>query len=525
MDDISLSAMKDGRIISLPLGRVENMIVREAVNESVAIIAPPPSYPPGTPSKSVVLGTFTQTIHSEVITNAEPTTTLGPHNSGFITMMNNGTYIGDPPLDTVITIGPNIQIGNNWEVAVATPAFGGGGLPTGQPTVTLVNQTGFNLTLTIQLQDANVNGAVPTTMEYDAIPNGSIITSFGLNGNGLLLVTSRLKIEYFAYGATDNKLILLGIVSNTYNPPSITPSPMPNIIPLEMEIANINDEINTIVLDIGGLSSDIELLNSEITTINSQLFLTKVVLTTPVTFPPTVATVNIPSGATMMRLTMCGGGGGGGSSNGTHDGGSGGGAGVIYQMMVQVSSNDTLAYVLGPGGAGGTGGSNGENGISSGMQLSTYTVIVAGAGGGGLAGNSTQGLGGGGGSGGFVYPSSIGVLESGPYDANGNTPGVGQQPFPPLSGGSSSIAVLIGAVSYPLVTGGGGAGFESYPPGVGGDAPGLGNSGIGVTPSGGSLYSIPSGFTYGGYGGIGGTTSSPDGTKGGDGVIILEFNV
>lgn len=497
MSQVYLSAIKDGEILSIPVENLEAEIVCEAVCRSIEAIAPAPSYPDNS-----VVGNFTQVVHSETITNNIPSMTLAGGNSGSIILINNGTYTTDPPMNTDITIGSGIQIGNNWEVAIATPGYPHPSTST-QPTITLINETGFPLTLTVQLQDANVNNATPTNMEYNDIPSGDTIAIYGQNNNGLSLLTSRMRLEYFAYGEVGKKLILIGIITNTYNPPSL---PLPQG---PQGIQGIQGPQGP--QGIQGPQGPSE-------------YPTVVIFSTPTSSTGAPSSYTVPNGATLMRLSMCGGGGGGGGGSFSYTGGSGGGAGVIYHMIVRVTGGYNLRYVVGSGGTGGTAGSSssagtdGTTGRYSAIQISAYTVLYTGGGGGGGGSGSSQGAGGAGGAAGSaqkfgVEPSNISAI--------GSTAGTAAPPFVALSGGSPSSG-LDGSLAYPLVTGGGGAGFGSN--GIGGDAPGLGNSGYPATPSGGSLYSIEQGNTYGGWGGLGGMMSA-NGGKGGDGVIILEFNI
>lgn len=60
----------------------------------------------------------------------------------------------------------------------------------------------------------------------------------------------------------------------------------------------------------------------------------------------------VPTGVTMILLTMTGGGGGGGGSNAQNYSASGGGAGgTLYGIMYPVTPGATIAYVVGAGGA------------------------------------------------------------------------------------------------------------------------------------------------------------------------------
>jgi len=537
MSDLSLTGTCNGQIVSIPYGQLKNSLLQEttqaAINQVTSINTP--SY---TPSK--VAGTYTQVVHSETIMTNVSSAGLDKTTSGNLIMVNNGTYSGDPPLNTIIPIGSNIAIGNNWDVIIATPAYTPSGPITTSslPTISVVNQTGYPVNITIQLQDATTNGGVPTNVVYIGIPNGGTIVTFGTNTSNMYLLTSRIHMELYAYGETDGSLILVASVVNTYNPPYI---PI-NLSMLESQIDTINNNISQSLSSLANtIEGNIGLLQSEVNGIISTTFRS---------YPPIIepigefANTTVPDGATLMRVTMCGGGGGGGAAGVDIDtstpinGGSGGGAGIIYQMVVRVEGGNILDYIIGAGGIGGVASSDGMgtaggNGGSTGLQISPNMAIVAGGGGGG--GSTTQpdpndtfpsGFGGGGGAA-TTLKSISSIGESSGYQGLYHTPGVGSKSFPPLSGGSDTNT-NVGSVSYPLVTGGSGAGYGSIY-GYGGDAPGFGNAGYPTSnTSGGSLFSISSGLPYGGYGGIGGTldnNSIGDGSNGGNGVIILEYDI
>jgi hypothetical protein len=185
-------------------------------------------------------------------------------------------------------------------------------------------------------------------------------------------------------------------------------------------------------------------------------------------------TFTIPSGKTVLKVTVTGGGGGGGGGA-TASGAGGGAGGTAIKYLTSVTPGNTLSITIGSGGGGGTyqgssGGSGGTSSVSSGTQTIS-TISATGGGGGGYQNNPTLGGSGGAGSGGDL-------------NLNG---GGGQDGIVPVS-------------AY----GGGGQGGNSYWGGTG-----AGNNGRNA---------------YNGCGGTGRSrTSSGTGGTGGTGLVTIEY--
>ena len=204
-------------------------------------------------------------------------------------------------------------------------------------------------------------------------------------------------------------------------------------------------------------------------------------------------TWNKPAGAKMVHVRMVGGGGGGASgvcsitANARSGGGGASGGTVSYIVIPASELGDTVAVVVGAGGAGGlgrntVGGSNaGQNGGSS--LFGNYRTIYGGGASGPTAANALGG-------------HFFNLIASGNSGAGGN----GQA----TSG--TTAANFTGGQFYPTGGGGGGgAGAASTTPAVGG---GGGSRTVGITPI---AYTAT---LAGGSGGTTGGVAATNGTNG-----------
>jgi hypothetical protein len=107
-------------------------------------------------------------------------------------------------------------------------------------------------------------------------------------------------------------------------------------------------------------------------------------------------TFTIPSGKTVVKVTVVGGGGGGGGYNAA---GGGGAAGTAVSYLTGLTAGNTLTITVGNGGTGG-GNANGNAGatssVASGTQTITTVSATGGSGGPGVNTSGTQGTSGGG---------------------------------------------------------------------------------------------------------------------------------
>ena len=217
-------------------------------------------------------------------------------------------------------------------------------------------------------------------------------------------------------------------------------------------------------------------------------------------------TFTVPSGVSMVWVTLQGGGGGGGgggNANGAYGYGAGGGGGgqFILRMPYNVSLGQDISVVVGAGGAGGTGtsavnfGSGGGNGGSS-----QFGSLIAYGGGGG------SGSGGGGGPTGVTGGSSANKVSG-------------------AAGGSGCAGQCYGNTggSVPGAMPGGAAG-SSYGAGGGGGASYSGQGGAGGAGT--SCTAGSAGSGYGAGGGGGGGVNSGTGCNGGagsSGFVLVEW--
>lgn len=202
-------------------------------------------------------------------------------------------------------------------------------------------------------------------------------------------------------------------------------------------------------------------------------------------------TFTVPTGVSLVWVTMCAGGGGGGS--GTPGGGGGGGESLIY-WPINVTPGASMAVTVGSGGPGGTGGPGGSTGSSS--SFGGLTVS------GGSGGAGTTGAGAGGNGGGY-YAGSGGI------GVKGST----------------------GTIAYPII-GGAGGGEDGFAGGVvglftGGAASSGGGGGASAFGSGGAGAGAPGSGTAGGTcaggGGAGAGGGGTSGGAGGNGQVIVEW--
>jgi hypothetical protein len=195
-------------------------------------------------------------------------------------------------------------------------------------------------------------------------------------------------------------------------------------------------------------------------------------------------TYDIPTAASVLRITCVGGGGGGGGGgaalvNMAQVGGAGGAAGVTSVQVVPVSTNTQLVVHVGTPGTGGVGAKGGGD-------------TAGGAGGGGgpssVTGSGISVRGGGGGGGQAGQGASTTAVHGAAYGAPGNVYTA------TASGGSGGSSGLDGGFPVSLSTGGGGGG-------------GTGGSSLG---GGGGSAGSPSGLASAGK--TGGNSSTSGGT-------------
>ena len=522
MDDVSLSGfnMDSGNMMLIPLS---DIIYQGTASTACEFLNTKPLY-----TTNSIEGTITDTVHSEITTNKVSSTTLDTSNSGNLITINNGSYGANPPLDIALTISSSSVMGNNWDIVVATPAAYTKSVPPSQPTISIINGMDKRVTLSLQVEDATINQGILTFETYRFIPIGGTIVTFGKNNDSLYLTSSRIQLEFFAFGLTTDQYLFVGSITNTYNPPSI-----PRTIGLIGLQGPTGLQGNMGPTGLQGIQGPTGLQG-----INGVVGVTGPTgLAAPPRFdiaPPVIVdrpssgTYTTPPNASLLRITMCGGGGGAGySSSSTSLGGGGGGAGVIYRMIVETSGSTTYSYSVGAGGTGGISTSYaGSNGEPSSIQVSGSLYLYAGGGGYG-DGDLDGKIGGAGGACGGVslVSTNSSVTPPSGVSANGGNVSTSTAPFVPgINGGSvinfeSGIISIPGISIYPMVTGGGGG----YNGGPGTDAPGLGSSrSYTLSTSGGSLFSIEENLSYGGYGGSI-NVNGGDGSAGGDGYLKIEF--
>jgi len=152
-------------------------------------------------------------------------------------------------------------------------------------------------------------------------------------------------------------------------------------------------------------------------------------------------TFTIPTGKTVVKVTVVGGGGGGGSAAYMGSGGGGGGSAIKY--LTGLTPGNTLTVTRGAGGTAstnannaGTGGTGGTSSVASGTQTITTISTTGGAGGIGSNTPSEFGLGGAGGTGSNGDINIPGVQGGQRSSGNGCT---GTETMIMGGGGSSAI--------------------------------------------------------------------------------------
>lgn len=166
-------------------------------------------------------------------------------------------------------------------------------------------------------------------------------------------------------------------------------------------------------------------------------------------------TFTIPAGITALKVTTIGGGGSGAGSAGGYSGGGGGGAAATaISYLTALTPGNTIAVVVGTGGAAVTGAVAGNDGVNSTIASGTQTITTVTAGK-GLGAPVVTGSGAEGGAGGTATNGSINIL--GGDGAPARTEGG--------NGGASSMG------------GGGRGGTSSVDPGIVGKAYGSGGGG------------------------------------------------
>jgi len=215
-------------------------------------------------------------------------------------------------------------------------------------------------------------------------------------------------------------------------------------------------------------------------------------------------TFTIPTGKTVVKVTVqAGGGGSGGRSNAAGGwGDSGGGGGYTVKYLTGLTPGNTLAVTRGAGGtAGSSGGSSGGTGGTSSVASGTQTITtISATGGGGGTGNQYSGsqvLGSNGGAGGstsggdYSVPGGVGYSIGIPSTANCAALGFGL-----FAGGNSMLSMRnVYAASTAAA---------SYVPNM------ASVSGVGY---GGGATGVSSLYSY----------SSPAGAVGAGGIIIFEY--
>jgi len=234
----------------------------------------------------------------------------------------------------------------------------------------------------------------------------------------------------------------------------------------------------------------------------------------------------VPAGVTLINLCVAAGGGGGGGGHGHLDhggagGGGGGGSGVV-KATVAVTPGETLAIVVGPGGAEGIGqtgdpkGGDGGNGIPSSATGSFGQILANG------------GLGG---RGGWAVSNASGEGAGG-LGAEGG--GLGGQGGNNITGTAGSRAPAEGAITFALCEGSLYVGGQIYslPVSTSADGGGGGGGGFGAGGHGGqgnatdSIAALPGNLTAGGGGGGGNGNIFNfgfNGGKGGEGKININY--
>ena len=246
-------------------------------------------------------------------------------------------------------------------------------------------------------------------------------------------------------------------------------------------------------------------------------------------------TFTVPSGVTLVWVTMIGGGGSGGegATAGTGKGGGGGGGSgeMISRRPVTVTPSANITVTVGAGGTGGNSGSGGEagsNGGASSFAAASGTITAAG----GKGGSGGTGVGGAGGAGGGVNAGSGGTGGNGASGSAGSAPtsriewvcagagggGGGDAGASYKGGNGASMALFYGG------TGGNGSANQGAGGGGAGSCFGAGgNGGNGAVGTGGTGGSASANTGAAGGGGGQGNTTSGYGGNGGSGFVLVEW--
>jgi hypothetical protein len=156
-------------------------------------------------------------------------------------------------------------------------------------------------------------------------------------------------------------------------------------------------------------------------------------------------TFTIPSGVTVIKITVVGGGGGAGASSTNYGTGGGGGGCAVAYLTGMTPGNTISVAAIGAGGAGGSGGNGvagGTTTVSSGTQSITTVSATGGAGGIFNSAGATQGAGGSGSGGTINFQGGRGTTGTGAIFGTGGSSYLGR------SGGDAGGAGVAGFVLF-----------------------------------------------------------------------------
>jgi len=193
-------------------------------------------------------------------------------------------------------------------------------------------------------------------------------------------------------------------------------------------------------------------------------------------------TFTIPSGKTVVKVTVIGAGGGGGYAL---SGSGGGGGGFAMKYLTGLTPGNTLTITVGTGGAT-SGGTGGSSSVASGTQTITTLTSTGGSGGSGLNASSS------------AWGGAGGTGSNGDINIAGTVGGNG--------------ALFLGCSGYDVIVQGGGGSAALYGPGQ--------PSWIGGT------FTLPTNYASVGYGGGGmsGSNAFPIASRAGaGGIVIFEY--
>ncbi len=233
-------------------------------------------------------------------------------------------------------------------------------------------------------------------------------------------------------------------------------------------------------------------------------------------------TFSVPTGVTLVYVTMVGGGGGGSTTILAGTGGGGGGAGEhCVNFPVKVTSGATINLTVGAKGTGGAAGNGAAQVGTAGTDSSFNSGQIVAKGGLGGATTGTSGAGGGpvGGTASAASspgtPGKLGGVESAVHfgGSSGAGGGAATNQNGGLGGGAGGYVGGTGGLTAGSQAGGGGGG--STPWGIGG----IGGAGgaIGLAPASASSYGA------GGGGGGGKVTTTIGGGNGNDGYVLVQW--